>query len=62
VKAGKGTNGDSKMVSNSIDRKNERWIKAGSLIIDYPAWGKVSKIQRDAVERSGIIFSIVRVL
>jgi hypothetical protein len=28
------------MVSNSIDQKNEHWIKAGSLMIDYPSMGK----------------------
>jgi hypothetical protein len=28
------------MVSNSIDRNNEHWIKAGSLTIDLPSMGK----------------------
>jgi len=62
MEAGKGINGDSKMVSNSMDQNNEHWIKAGSLMIDLPSMGKASKRQRDTAKTSGIIFSIVRVL
>jgi hypothetical protein len=40
MEAGKGTNGDSKMVSNSMDQNNGRWMKSGSLIVDLPSMQK----------------------